>query len=33
MPECMKEYWDDPAVVYDFCHQMTNPPSEDGSDT
>lgn len=29
MPECMKEYWDDPDAVYDYCQQLTCPPSDE----
>jgi hypothetical protein len=32
MPPCMKECWDDASVVYDFCHQLVNPPEDDNSE-
>jgi hypothetical protein len=32
MPACMQECWDDASVVYDFCHQLVNPPEDDNSE-
>ena len=33
MPDCMLPHWEDPDAVYDFCAKMTNPSSDDDSDT
>jgi hypothetical protein len=31
MPDCMKDYWDDPETVYDYCQQLTSQPSGNDS--
>jgi hypothetical protein len=31
MPDCMKDYWDNPEAVYDYCQQLTGELSENDS--